>query len=135
MLDGIWIGLIAAVGIIVLFYGIAASKKPDFNAKSRRAGTLKTPLTPEETIGRLQERAGGIGLKVALVDNAGHRVILSEGMTLFSWGMFFPISAKAANGDTVVTVGLTPRAPQYGPVLTHKHNKAMDKVRGMLAGA
>ena len=92
-------------------------------------------MTPADVILRLQERAPGSGLKVALVDDAGDRIILGEGMTLFSWGMFFPITTSTQASDTVVTVGLTPRAPQYGPVLTHKHNKAMDKVRTILAGA
>jgi hypothetical protein len=133
--QGVWIGLIIGVGIVVVFFLIAANRKPDFNAKQQRTAAIESNLAPAAAIERLKERAGANGLKVALTDANGTRIILAEGMTLFSWGMYFPISARAEGAGSIVTVGLSPRAPQYGPVLTHKINKAADKVRAMLAGA
>ena len=133
--QGVWIGLIVGAGIVIVFYLIAANRKPDFDAKQQRTATIESDLAPAAAIGRLKERAEANGLKVALADEAGARIILAEGMTLFSWGMYFPVSARAAGAGSVITVGLSPRAPQYGPVLTHKINKAADKVRAMLAGA
>jgi hypothetical protein len=134
ILTGALIGLVIGGGVVVVFFIIAMNRKPEYDAKTSRSGTLASPLPPADVIAALEAGAPERGLKVAAVDKAGNRMVLGQNITLFSWGMYLPVHVTPEGSGSTLTVGLYPRAPQYGPVLTHKHNKAMEAIRAIVAG-
>ena len=133
MIEGAIIGGVIGVIMVVVFGIIAHFKKASFDVKVKRSGVIETAGAPDETIRRIQSSAPGAGLKVEEIDTAGHRILLSEGLSFGSFGHFFPISAEASAGGARVTVGMSTKIPQYGPVVSRNHRKIMDKVRGMIA--
>lgn len=134
IMQGALIGLLVGVVMIGIFLAIALSRKPEVGMAARRTDTLDTPLAPADAVERIRTQAVGHGLKIAAEDPDGRRLVLSDGMTLFSFGMFYPVAVEDAGGGARITVGVAPRAPQWGPVIPHKLGKTVDKLRTMLRG-
>lgn len=134
MLQGAIIGLVVGAVMVVVFFILAKNKKPEIDMKARKTTAVETPLAPADAFEKLRDNAGKHALTVPLADNAAHKLVLSDGMTLFSWGMFYPVSVEATGSGARVTVGVSPKTPQWGPVIPHKLEKAVGKVRTILAG-
>jgi len=135
MLGGALIGLIVALVVIGVFWFIAKNKKPSFDLPVSRSESFEVGMAPAAAIARLREAEAAMGLAVALDDAGGDRLILEERASLNSYGNFLAVGAAGEGGGSTVTVGLMNKAPQWGPVVTRKHRKLADKVRGALGVA
>jgi len=132
---GALIGGVIGLIIVGIMFLVARSAKPSFDAKRSREGSFGVAMAPKEVTARLKDAAGSMGYEVALLDEANDRIILSEGFGLTSYGNFIPVTAVQSGGETTVTVGLTPKAPQYGPMVTRRHKSAMESVQSALGAA
>jgi len=135
MLAGALIGLIIGLIMAGVFWYIASQKKPSFDAPVSRSEAFTAGLAPAAAIAKVSEAAPAMGLKVALSDDKSDRLILEEGVSLSSYGFFVLISATGEADGSTITVGLMNKAPQWGPVVTKKHRRLVEKVKGALGGA
>ena len=124
-------GLAALIGVAIVLI-MAARRKPSFDVKVRRSGTFAAPMRPGDAIDQLEAQAKSVGLKVDIVDKPGSRLLLSDGVSLFSFGHFVPVSVEASGDGARVTVSTATKIPQYGPVVTRNHKKILVKVKRAL---
>lgn len=132
MIIGAIVGAIAVVVGVVIVLIMTAQRKPSFDVKVRRSGSFAAPMRPGDAIDRLEAEAKSVGLKVDIVDKPGSRLLLSDGLSLFSFGHFVPVSVEASGNGALVTVGMATKIPQYGPVVTRNHKKIVAKVKRAL---
>lgn len=132
MLQGAILGLIAALGMAVVFWYIASKKKASFDLPVSRTETFDVALAPAAAIAKVREAASAIGLSVALTDQQANRVLLDEPTSLKNYGSFLRVSAAGQGSGSAVTVDLMNKAPQWGPVVTKKHRALAAKVKGAL---
>lgn len=132
ILTGAIIGGVIGMVVVGIYWILASQAKPSFDVKLQRSGAFAAPMPPAAVIARLRDGAAAQKLEVALLDEANGRIILSEPVTVWSFGSFIHVTAEPAGGDAKVTVGLKTKAPQWGPVLGKIHKKVADKVKAIL---
>jgi hypothetical protein len=124
--------IIIVIGIIAIVIFVS-TRRPNLNAEASRSTQIHTALTPTEAIDRIVENAPAAGLNVAARDNAGDRLVLSEGISGFSWGMFFPVHVRAGDERTTVTIGVRAKFPQISMIPTARLEKAQAKIANILS--
>ncbi|MGA7733386.1 MAG: hypothetical protein WCD37_19160 [Chloroflexia bacterium] len=123
--------LLVIAGVIAIYF-IAATRKASDAVKEKPTNLkrVSAPLPYSDTINRVLGVAAGQGYKVEEVAHDGSRAILSTPITIFSYGFFYPIYFSVEpGGGTLVEVGIASRAIQWGPVVTHNHEKCFNMVR------
>ena len=130
---GFSIGLLVG-GIVVVIMMIVASQKrmPASTAKqtSRRL-TLASPLAPAAVIEKLNA-ANWRRIKLHDSDPARGVVVLATGMTIFSWGFFYPIFVTRNGSGSTLEIGVKSRVFQAGPVVTNNHKAAVAEIEQAL---
>jgi len=124
-------GGLVAILVVVIFFVVSASRKPAdvFKTKPKNLRPLVTSIPYGEAINRLLGQAPSQGYKIEEVVPDGSRVILSTPITLFSYGFFYPVYFSVQpDRSTLVEVGIASRAFQWGPVVTHNHDKCFKMV-------
>lgn len=129
MMESVLIGAAIGIAVVVVFALIGMTKKANFSEPPRRFATLPTQLAPAEALARIKGLAGK-GYSLAQEDAAKGMVVLQDSMGLMSFGNFYPIFVKPGE----VLVGISPKVPQYGPVVGSKLRKITDAVQGALGG-
>ena len=127
--ESILYGALIGVAVVVVFAIIGMMRKANFSEPPRRHSTLKTALSPADALARIKGMAGK-GYSIAQEDAAKGMVVLSDAMSLMSFGNFYPIFVRQGE----VVVGIAPKVPQYGPVVGNKLRKITDAVQAALGG-
>jgi len=127
------VGAAIGVAVIVVMAIIGSLRKPHFDAPPRRHEVIGSNLPPAETLARIKSLAGLNKLKLAAEDPARGLVVLSDNMSLASFGNFYPCFVRAGGSGSEIAVGIQPKAPQYGPVVSSKLRKMVEAVRGAVA--
>jgi hypothetical protein len=126
---GFSIGLLVG-GIVVVIMMIVASQKkmPASTAQqtSRRL-TLTSPLAPAAVVEKLAA-AQWRRLKLHDSDAARGVVVLATGMTVFSWGFFYPVFITTNGTGSTLEIGVKSRIFQAGPVVTNNHKAAVAEI-------
>lgn len=130
MLQSALIGAAIGVAVVVVMALIGMTRKPKFDAPPRRNQTIQSPLAPAQALERVKALAGLNKLALAAEEPAKGLVVLSDNMSLASFGNFYPVFAKATPGGSELVVGIQPKTPQYGPVVSSKLKKIVEAVRG-----
>lgn len=137
--DSIWesmlIGAAIGVGVVVVMMIIGFTRKPNFLAPPRRHEVLRSTLPPAEAYERIKALANQ-GFRLHHEEPANGLVVLSDAMSLLSFGNFYPCFVREAAGGSEIAVGIQPKVPQYGPVVGAKLRKVVAAVSGAVgAGA
>jgi hypothetical protein len=138
MLTGLIIGLIV-VAIISVF--IAMRPAPPIDADLGPEKISFTTATPSDEAFKVAEGLPvSAGYKLARADAAKGRVMLSDGMTMNSYGYFYAVDVVPAAGGSTVTVNVKSRYPlQFGPIVRRQREaarqKLVDALKAKLAGA
>ena len=135
MLEGAILGLIVGLIFYVVMFVWAMQRQPSFDGPTSRSGAFLVEMEPVAVIARMKETAPAMNLAVALEDEANYRLMLSEGMSLFSFGNYVPLDVTAEAGGSKVTVGLKPKVPQWGPAVTSRHRAVLNKIKSALGVA
>jgi len=135
MIGGALLGFVVSLIVIGIMLIISSKKKPSWDAAVKRNSTFSLDMEPAAAIARLKEAAPAAGLSVALEDDGNNRLILNETGSMLSFGNFVPVSASAAAGGSQVSVGLTTKVPQWGPVVGKKHEAILGKIKAALGAA
>jgi hypothetical protein len=129
MMESLLYGAAIGIAVVVIFALIGMTRKANFSEPPRRVATLSTKLAPAEALARIKGLAGK-GYSVVQEDPAKGMVVLQDSLSLLSFGNFYPIFARPGE----VVVGISPKVPQYGPVVGSKLRKITDAVQGALGG-
>ena len=129
MMESVLYGAAIGIAVVVVFAIIGMTKKANFSEPPRRHSTLSTKLAPADALARIKGLAGK-GYSLAQEDAGKGMVVLQDSMGLLSFGNFYPIFVKPGE----VLVGISPKVPQYGPVVGSKLRKITDAVQGALGG-
>ena len=126
----------AVIGVIValVFTVVAWTRKGSLSLKAQRSGVIRVDVPPAEALNRIQAAAPRVKLKVEEVDAVGGRILLSEGLSLTSFGNFLLIAIAPLNGGAEITVGLKPKVPQRGPLVGRSHRRVMERIENAVAG-
>jgi hypothetical protein len=130
-------GAITAVVVIALIYAWSASRPipPIDTDFGDRKVSFSTPVPPDQVFG-IVENAGtnGGSYKLGRADASRGRVLLHDGLTLSSFGSFYPVDiTRAEDGQTRVTVGIRSKYPlQVDPVVRQQQGKAHQKIADYL---
>jgi hypothetical protein len=123
--------LVVVAGVAAIYF-IALTRKPTDAVKEKPSNlkAVSSPLPYSDAINRVLGFAQSQGYKVEEVLPDGSRAILSTPITFLSYGFFYPIYFSVEpGGGTLVEVGIASRAIQWGPVVTHNHEKCFTMVR------
>ena len=135
--DSMWesmlIGAAIGVGVVVVMMIIGFTRKPNFAVPPRRHDVVRSPLPPAEAYERIKGLANQ-GFRLHQEDPATGVVVLSDAMSLLSFGNFYPCFVREADGGSEIAVGIQPKVPQYGPVVGAKLRKVAAAV-GTAVGA
>jgi len=123
------VGAAIGVAVIVVMGVIGSMRKPHFTQPPRRNTVIRSALPPAEALARIKALAGMNKLSLAAEDPARNLVVLSDPMSLMSFGNFYPCFAREAEGGSEISVGIQPKTPQYGPVVTSKLRKITEAVQ------
>lgn len=129
MLQSALVGAAIGVAVVVVMALIGSRRKPHFDAPPRRNQSVQSPLAPADALARVKALAGSNKLAFAAEDPAKGLVVLSDSMSLASFGNFYPVFARATPGGSELVVGIQPKTPQYGPVVSSKLKKIVEAVR------
>jgi hypothetical protein len=130
---GVSIGLLVG-GIVVLVIMIVAltRKMPAHSVQqASRQITLTSPLAPAAVIEKLKS-AHWPRLKLHDSNAARGVVVLATGLTIFSWGFFYPVFVTRSGSGSTIQVGVKSRAMQWGPVVANNHKSAVAEIEEAL---
>jgi hypothetical protein len=130
MLQSALVGAAIGIAVVLVMALIGSRRKPKFDAPPRRNQTVHSPLAPADALARIKALAGSNKLALAAEEPAKGLVVLSDTMSLASFGNFYPVFAKATPGGSELVIGIQPKTPQYGPVVSSKLRKIVEAVRG-----
>jgi len=133
MLNSMLVGGAIGLGVVVILMLIGMMKKPVFDAPPRRHNIIASSLPPAEVAARLRA-LDGKDYKLAADKPEQNLVVLADTMTLLSFGNFYPCFYRAAGSGSEINVGIAPKVPQYGPVVTSKLKKVTEAVTAAVAG-
>jgi hypothetical protein len=129
-------GFITALVVLAIIYGWTALQPiPAIDANfGDRKLSFATAVPPDEVF-RIVENVGpGDSYKLGRKDAARGRVLLHDGLTMSSYGYYYPVDiAPGADGQTQVTVGIKSKFPmQFGPFVRKQQEKANQKIADYL---
>jgi len=138
MLTGLIIGLIV-VAIISVF--VAKRPAPPIDADLGPNKVSFGTATPADQVFKVAEALPvSAAYKLGRADAGRGRVILSDGMTMNSYGYFYSVDIAPAAGGSTVTVSAKSKYPiQFGPIVRKQRDaarqKLVDALKAKLAGA
>ena len=133
MLTGLIIGLIV---VAVLSVFVSRRPPPPIDADFGPDAVSFTTATPAVA----EALPVGASYKLGRADSAKARVILSDGMTMNSYGYFYAVDVASSASGSTVTVNAKSKYPmQFGPIVKRQREaarqKLVDALKAKLAGA
>ena len=134
-------GLVIALIVLAIIYGYVALRPvPPIDADfgpDKQSFVVATP--PDEAFKVIEALPVSAKYKLGRADPARRRVILQDGLTMKSYGYYYPVDIAPAAAGSEVTVGIKSKYPfQFGPIVRKQREKqlavAMDDIRAKLAG-
>jgi hypothetical protein len=103
----------------------------------RTSFEVATP--PDEAFKVIEGLPVSAKYKLGRADASLRRVILEDGMTMKSYGYYYPVDIAPAGAGSTVTVGIKSKYPfQFGPIVKKQRDKqlavAVGDVKAKLAG-
>jgi len=138
MFRSLIIGLLAAGGVISIALIISASRKGASAAdnKPRRIQSFVTRMTPSAVMRAVITFAQRSGYRIEFLDETEGKIVLSDSVSLSSFGFFYPIFVTPQGGDqTLVEVGIKSRAWQVGPIVARHHDRCFHGMKATLLAA
>ncbi len=125
----------AALTVGMYLFALNRKATDAVKEKSTNLKRIATGVPYSDAINRLIQYAPSEKYKVEDVAHDGSRVILGTSVTFFSYGFFYPVYFSVLpDGATLVEVGITSRAIQWGPVVSFNHDKAATMVSKAVLG-
>lgn len=82
---------------------------------------------------QIVQAAPGAGLSVDAKELDTGRILLASGVTMFTWGFFYPVMIKVDPAGTRVEVGIKSKLFQWGPLVTRAHDKVVALVESAVS--
>jgi hypothetical protein len=126
-------GLVIALVILAIIYGYVAMRPvPSIDADfgpEKQSFTVATP--PDEAFKVIEALPVSAKYKLGRADATRRRVILQDGVTMKSYGYYYPVDIAPASEGSSVTVGIKSKYPfQFGPIVKKQREKQLANVIG-----
>ena len=119
--------------LVTVGYLIAFTKKGKVATvrMGSRVTDVRVPMDPDSVFRKLQ----GIGglYKVDDADPQQHILVLSSGVTLFSWGFLYPVFIRREGSGSVIQVGIQSKFIQWGPIVGRAHRDVVTRIEKVLS--
>jgi energy-converting hydrogenase Eha subunit A len=97
-------GIVISIALIISVSRRGATAAQD---KPRRIQSFETSVTPSAVLHAITTLARRSGYKIAFVDETKGSLVLSDSVSLTSFGFFYPVFATPqGGGQTLVEVGI-----------------------------
>jgi hypothetical protein len=124
--------LFALVGIII---ATTRAITPAMRQKPSHVFTFATSVQWDAAMRTLLNAAPAAGYAVAEVDMPSGFIMLSQSISLLTWGFFLPVYVSVArDGRTMVEVGIRSKLYQRGPIVRRSHLRCFEALRAALGG-
>ena len=124
----------AIVIIIAVFYIIAGMRRAP-RKKPRHLMTFTITITPQEALKAVIDFALQTGYEIDDFAETEGRIILSDSISLTSWGFFYPIYvSKNGDGSTLIEVGIKSKAPIAGTIALRHQERCFNGVKAFIFG-
>jgi hypothetical protein len=134
-------GLVVALILVALIWAFVTLRPapPLDAALGSDVVTFTTTTPPADTFKIAEALPVSAHYKLARADAGKGRVILSDGMSMNSYGYFYTVQIEPAAAGSTVTVYAQPRYPlQFGPIVKRQREtarqKLVDALKAKLAG-
>ncbi|GAA1219560.1 hypothetical protein [Prauserella alba] len=126
--------LIMAVVVCVLLV-IALTRKGTVATvpMTKRRQVVRVDAPPDHVYAWITQRWPA-GFSVVDTDPGRGLALLDSGMSLATWGFFYPVLVTPEPTGTRVELGIKSKAIQYGPLVTRQHRKLADAVAALTHG-
>jgi len=125
---------IVAIAVAVGFILLAVNAKPNISNVPKRHKVVTTALPLAETVLQLRSLVGQHKYRFALEDPQRQVFVLEDDLSAMSYGNFYPCFVQAVDGGTQITIGLQPKAPQWGPIPARRLKNFTDIVVDAVQG-
>jgi len=90
-------------------------------------------MTPLAVLKAIITVAQQSGYKIEFLDENEGQIVLSDSISLTSFGFFYPIFVTSQGGDqTLVEVGIKSRAWQVGPIVARHHDRCFSGIKAAI---
>lgn len=131
-----WVSITVGLGTAALYILYFTFRKPmafDAVAEHNRT-TFSASGDPRDILAAVIEFARHSRYKLRAVDEAGHSVVLDDGISLFNYGALFQVVVKSeASGQSTIHVATVGRGFQWGPAFQRSKRKFLEALQGALA--
>jgi hypothetical protein len=137
MVDGFFWGALIGGGAM-LFVCLLLLMRPapaiDMTFGGKRM-SFTTRVTVADAYRAIANPGPGHKFSVARQSEGIRRVLLADGLSLSSWGFYYPVDLVAQpDGTTEVSLGIRSKALQWGPLVTRAQKKMLDQVQALVEG-
>jgi len=124
-----------ALGIVVVILVYGFLKQPDFLTVPRRP-RYREVIVPGMIVSEVIEilRKPPRGFSLYQLDPAHGLVVYLEGPGLISLGCYYPLYVDPSTQGVLITCGIEPRTPLYGPPVRRRLVRMQRTVAQMLNG-
>ena len=131
--EALALAIIVWLIIVCVFCVIATMRKPPLKKPRRYIKSFETTLRTDEVMKSIVNFAIRTGYRIENFDEKEGRIILSDGITLTSWGFFYPIFiSKSDSGSTVVEVGVRGKASIVGTIAFRCQERVLNGIKGYI---
>lgn len=128
---GLLIGLIMATALI--FFAITRKSSSSLESKPQRSEVITTTKSIDEILRLISSFASANGYKIGHFQPEMGELVLEEGMSMTSYGFFFPIKVSSNGaGGSQISVGIKSKAFQYGPIVGRSHERVVNGIKAIL---
>lgn len=125
----IWIYILVGMGVA---YAIAFVRKGKVSmGMTSRREEISSAASPAEAFTAL--RLIGHPYTIDDADESSQRLVLSSPVTFFSWGFLYPVVITPTRSGSKIEIGCTSKVFQWGPFVTHAHNKCVAAAQAALS--
>ncbi|MCK4352032.1 hypothetical protein KAW65_01345 [candidate division WOR-3 bacterium] len=130
-----WTYIIVAIFFIICVI-IANSRKwySVIKGKSSNLPSFTTNQSQEIVMDRIISKAEQSKYTIEVTDRERGRIILSEGISGWSWGFFYPIYISNEDGLTLIETGIRSRLIQIGPIPRRHHRRCIEFIKSSIKG-
>lgn len=124
---------VVAIVIIIAVFSIIAAMRRAPRKKPRHMMSFTTTITPQEALKAVIDFALQRGYEIDDFAETEGRIILSDSVSLTSWGFFYPIYvSKNGDGSTLIEVGIRGKAPIAGTIAIRHQERCFNGLKAFI---
>ena len=125
----------AIILIAIIIIIVAMQKGTTEMSKPSKVYTFYSEVAPDKVMKTIIRFAQNDGYKVTDFNEEKMQVVLSDNISLTSFGFFFPIYVSIEEEKTKIEIGIKSKAGQIGPIVNREHEKCYKGIESAIYAA